>query len=277
MNITFQIDEYSYEINVNEFINIAIPLSFKGEQPNVFRARKASAKACETKDLIGDTRRGGSCNFEEYKLIPHCNGTHTECVGHLTHQRISIHNSLKDAFIPATLVTVQPENASKSGENYSVKFGVEDKLITKKILAEALKNTDEIFFHGLIVRVLPNNEDKMTRKYEESNSPYFSTEAMNFIREKNVKHLLVDLPSIDRTVDQGKLSNHRIFWKVEEGSYNLEEVSLINSTITELIFVPDNVIDGNYILNLQISPFESEASPSRPILFKIIKQNLTYI
>jgi kynurenine formamidase len=277
MNITFQIDEYSYEINVNEFINIAIPLSFKGEQPNVFRARKASAKACETKDLIGDTRRGGSCNFEEYKLIPHCNGTHTECVGHLTHQRISIHNSLKDAFIPATLVTVQPENASKSGENYSVKFGVEDKLITKKILAEALKNTDEIFFHGLIVRVLPNNEDKMTRKYEESNSPYFSTEAMNFIREKNFKHLLVDLPSIDRTVDQGKLSNHRIFWKVEEGSYNLEEASLINSTITELIFVPDNVIDGNYILNLQISPFESEASPSRPILFKIIKQNLTYI
>ena len=65
MNITFQIDEYSYEINVNEFINIAIPLSFKGEQPNVFRARKASAKACETKDLIGDTRLGGSCNFEE--------------------------------------------------------------------------------------------------------------------------------------------------------------------------------------------------------------------
>lgn len=272
MVFSFQLDNRNYRFDADERFDISIPLNFNGAQPNAYGVQRATAKACETESLIGDTRRGGSCNFEEYKLIPHCNGTHTECVGHLTHQRLSIHDSLKDAFIPATLITVQPENASKSGEKYSVKFGVNDKIITKKTLSEALKNKDEIFLRGLIIRILPNNQDKMTRKYEESNSSYFSTEAMNFIREKNVKHLLVDLPSIDRTDDQGKLANHRIFWNVEEGSYNLKEGSLINSTITEMIFVPDNVIDGNYMLNLQISPFKTDTSPSRPVLFKLYNQ-----
>ncbi|MEJ7863389.1 MAG: cyclase family protein, partial [Pyrinomonadaceae bacterium] len=272
MVFSFQLDNCNYRFDADEMFDISIPLNFNGAQPNAYGVQRATAKACEAESLIGDTRRGGSCNFEEYKLIPHCNGTHTECVGHLTHQRLSIHDSLKDAFIPATLITVQPENASKSGEKYSVKFGVNDKIITKKTLSEALKNKDEIFLRGLIIRILPNNQDKMTRKYEESNSSYFSTEAMNFIREKNVKHLLVDLPSIDRTDDQGKLANHRIFWNVEEGSYNLKEGSLINSTITEMIFVPDNVIDGNYMLNLQISPFKTDTSPSRPVLFKLYNQ-----
>ena len=72
------------------------------------------SKPCEAGELVGDTRRGGSCNFEQYSFIPHCNGTHTESIGHLTNERISVHESLKDVFIPATLVSVEPENASES-------------------------------------------------------------------------------------------------------------------------------------------------------------------
>ena len=95
---------------------------------------------------------------------------------------------------------------------------------------------------------------------------------MRFIVEKNVKHLLVDLPSIDRMFDEGKLSNHRIFWNVGQGSFETSEASFINNTITELIFVPDEVEDGNYLLNLQIAPFVADASPSRPLLFKIAEK-----
>jgi hypothetical protein len=29
------------------------------------------------------------------------------------------------------------------------------------------------------------------------------------------------------------------------------------------------VKDGSYILNLQIAPFENDASPSKPVLYKI--------
>ncbi|MDQ3181409.1 MAG: hypothetical protein M3Q33_12915, partial [Acidobacteriota bacterium] len=65
-----------------------------------------------------------------------------------------------------------------------------------------------------------------------------------------------------------KLSNHRIFWNVEQGAFSTNEKSLVNNTITEMIFVPDEITDGNYLLNLQIAAFAADASPSRPILFK---------
>jgi hypothetical protein len=79
----------------------------------------------------------------------------------------------------------------------------------------------------------------------------------------------VDVPSIDRTFDAGKLSNHRIFWSVEAGEFELSKASLIRNTITEMIFVPNVVEDAAYILNLQIAAFSADASPSRPRLFKV--------
>src|SRR5438067_13533678 len=99
----------SYEVELDDPIDISIPLNFNGTQPNAYGVDPASSKACEYGDLEGDTRRRGSCNFERVTLIPHCNGTHTECVGHITHARISVRNCLKDVFVPAVLVSVEPE------------------------------------------------------------------------------------------------------------------------------------------------------------------------
>ena len=266
MIISVQINNRNYQIETDAPLDISIPLDFGGAQPNAYGVERAAAKPCEAGSLIGDTRRGGSCNFEQYKFIPHCNGTHTECVGHLTRERISIRDCLKDAFIPATLVSIEPENAIESGESYSINFGETDEIITRKAIENALQNTEA---SALVVRTLPNDEDKKTRAYLENVPPFFSTEAMRLIVEKGIRHLLVDLPSIDRTFDEGKLANHRIFWNVGQGSFETSEASFINHTITELIFVPEAVEDGNYILNLQIAPFVADASPSRPVLFKI--------
>ncbi len=44
----------------------------------------------------------------------------------------------------------------------------------------------------------------------------------------------------------------------------------MNATITEMIYVSDEVEDGDYILNLQIASFENDASPSKPVLYKIL-------
>ena len=84
------------------------------------------------------------------------------------------------------------------------------------------------------------------------------------------KHLLCDLPSIDRIFDEGKLANHRAFWNVEPGKFETNENSFPEHTITELIFVPEKIKDGKYILNLQIAAFAADASPSRPVLFEIL-------
>ena len=42
-----------------------------------------------------------------------------------------------------------------------------------------------------------------------------------------------------------------------------------SNTLTELVYISDEIIDGDYYLNLQIMPIENDAAPSRPILFKI--------
>lgn len=275
MILSIQINNRTYKIDGENPLDISIPLDFRGAQPNAYGVEKATAKACEAGALVGDTRRGGSCNFEQYKFIPHCNGTHTECVGHLTRERISIRDCLKDAFIPATLVSLEPEKAIESGENYSMDLSDEaDELITRKAIENALRKlTDgnQDFLQALIIRTLPNDESKKTRAYPEHVPPFFSNEAMRLMVEKGVKHLLVDLPSIDRAFDEGKLSNHRIFWNVGQGSFETSEASRINHTITELIYVPEEIEDGNYLLNLQIAPFVADASPSRPVLFKLTK------
>jgi len=236
--------------------DLSIPLRFDAPQPNAYDVESATATACEYGDLVGDTRRGGSCNFERVILIPHCNGTHTECVGHITNERISIRDCLQDVLIPAVLVSVEPEE-----------YGMDDSVITRASLQAAI--ADKIFRApaAMVVRTLPNDNSKLSQTYDEKNiPPYFTEDAMRLIVERGFKHLLVDLPSIDRIYDEGSLANHRIFWNVKAGSREVDADTRINSTITELIYVPNEVGDGEYILNLQIAPFALDAAPSRPIL-----------
>jgi hypothetical protein len=72
------------------------------------------------------------------------------------------------------------------------------------------------------------------------------------------------MPSVDRESDEGKLAFHHAFWNVPENPND--------KTITELIYVNDEITDGLYILEMQMAPFENDASPSRPVLYKIQKK-----
>ncbi len=240
-------------------IDISIPLHFNGPQPNAFGVDAATSKP------IGDTRAGSSVNFEQYTFFPHCNGTHTECVGHITDERISVLDCLKDVFVAAVLVSVEPEN--RDGEL----------LITADLLRSVVTPEEPAFagegapVPALIVRTLPNDDRKLARRYGEGDlPPYFTAEAMEYLVACGFRHLLVDMPSIDRMFDEGKLVNHRIFWNVASGSREINAATRVNSTITELIYVPNEVADGEYLVNLQIAPFVSDCSPSRPILMGII-------
>jgi kynurenine formamidase len=128
-----------------------------------------------------------------------------------------------------------------------------------------------VFLKALIIRTLPNDNTKMSRNYSAQKPPFLSLDAMNFITELGVEHILVDLPSIDRAYDQGKLNTHHLFWNVASGSHETSSHSLVNKTITEMIYAADEIPDGSYLLNLQIAPFASDAAPSRPLLYPLIK------
>jgi len=248
-----QTEDQTLQINDVGGVDISIPLHFDEPQPNAFGVDSATATT------LGDTRSGSSVNFEQYNFIPHCNGTHTECVGHITDERISVGDCLRDVFMLATLISVEP--AVIDGD---LVIGVRELHQAFEALTEMRGNDTK----ALIVRTLPNDDSKLTRIYGDDIPPYFSTEAMEFIVDRGFKHLLVDMPSIDRIFDEGKLTNHRMFWNVEQGSREVNAATRRESTITELIYVPNTVADGEYLLNLQIAPFVSDATPSRPVLFK---------
>lgn len=268
MRLSFEISGRKFSIDTGEPLNISIPLLFNGEQPNTYDVDMASAKAYETGDFIGDTRRGGGCNFEEYRLIPHCNGTHTEGVGHISLERISIHDILKDVLIPSTLITVTPEKAGDTRDGYVPEKGSSDLLITRKSIEDALKDAGKDFLKGLIVRTLPNDDSKKSRRYMDNLPPFFSNDAIKYITSMGVDHLLMDIPSVDRTFDEGRLTSHHIFWDVKQGSHEVPKEKHSLKTITEMIYAPDNISDGHYMMNIQIPEFVADAAPSRIILFK---------
>jgi len=199
-------------------------------------------------EWIASVKDGASINFNTIQFNPHAHGTHTECVGHITEKVHSINTNLKTFFFLAELITVAPENYN------------EDKIISKKQLKFALGNKKR---DAIVLRTIPNTRDKLSRQYSHTNWPYLKADAVNYLVSKGIKHLLIDVPSIDKEKDDGQLLGHNIFW-------NTKGELRMDATITELIYVSNNIEDGEYFLNLQIAPFENDATPSKPILYKPI-------
>ncbi len=308
MKLKVEIRNSEYEVVVPGYC-IAVSLAFDGPQPSTYGVAAASAKAYEHDGWVGDVRRGGSCNFETYTLTPHCNGTHTECIGHLTAERVRIHERLTEAFTPARLISVVPRAAAETEDSYDPGFGESDWVIDRLLLEEAVlriegemsgpgssvgsksessesesSKSDESesladsesvaedesdLFAALVIRTLPNDRAKRTRDFMKTPPAFFTLEAMAYIRSLGIRHLLVDLPSVDRLFDEGKLSTHHLFWEISNDGTDQLEGERMFRTITEMVFVPDAVVDGHYLLNLQIAPFLSDAAPSRPILFEM--------
>lgn len=256
--------------DASEAIDISIPLQFGGPQPVHFGAPAASATALRSGDFVGDVRLGGSCNCEEYRLTPHCNGTHTECVGHVTGERVSVHRLLTRGAEVALLLSVEPVRASDTNEGSTPQPKHEDRLITRRALATAWECWLGIQPRALVIRTLPNDARKLSRVYEPQNPPaYLTREAVESIVARGIEHLLLDVPSLDRSHDEGRLSGHRIFWGLPPDSRSLAQARRPRATVTEMVFVPDKVADGFYLLDLQLAPFVADATPSRPLLFPL--------
>ncbi|MBT4478770.1 MAG: hypothetical protein HOC66_05120, partial [Flavobacteriales bacterium] len=173
-----KIKNSEFEVDFSKGNDISIPLNFNGAQPNTYGVDKASSQAYQDGNFIGDTRKGGPCNFETYSFTPHCNGTHTECIGHITDERITILDSLKEEIIPSTLVSIIPKTTT---ENYTPVLNKEDLVITKEELEIQLKGVNPEFLKGLVIRTLPNPESKKSRDYMKDTPSFFSIEAMGYI------------------------------------------------------------------------------------------------
>lgn len=243
----------TYEIDLSKPIDISIPLTNTDANPIAWYIEKPVIEPVRFGDWVGAVSEGSSTNFNNIFFNPHGHGTHTECLGHITKEFYSINQCLKRFFFMAELISVRPSEKD------------EDLIISKAQIEQALKGKNP---EALIIRTLPNDDGKKHKNYSNTNPPYLLEEAATFIRESGIKHLLIDLPSVDRESDEGKLLAHKAFWNVKNTD-NLNDDARLDCTITEMVFVDDAVKDGSYILNLQIASFENDASPSKPVLYRI--------
>lgn len=236
-------DQY---IETSEAIDISIPMGKLGGGAKAWYVNEPKMEPVRANGYVGSVAEGGSTNFRDITFNPHGNGTHTECLGHITKEVYSINKHLKEYFFDAIVVTITP-NKRENG----------DLVIEKWQLGEVIQNRTA---KAIVIRTLPNDPSKLTTDYSNTNPPYMDATCAESLAEMGCEHLLIDLPSVDRESDNGILAMHHAFWQVTQQPQ-------FHKTITELIYVPSNIKDGHYVLELQVAPFENDASPSRPILY----------
>lgn len=248
MKLETTINHQSYAIKTNEGICISIPLTSGKNNPKAFYAPDPKIEAVMANEFIGDTQQGGILNFKNVFYNPHGNGTHTECVGHIAKEFITLSACLTEYLFVASLITVVPANTNG------------DKIITKELLekAEIDKNAT-----ALIIRTTPNDDVKKTKDWSGTNPPYIHHEAMAFLVSVGIDHFLIDVPSVDRENDEGKLLAHKTFW-----NYPSENVRK-HATITEMIYAPNEIADGIYLLNIQVAPIALDACSSNIIIYPL--------
>lgn len=238
----------TFRVDLEQPIDISLPLSAGEENVNAFYLPPVEIEPFRSGDFTGSVAAGGPCNVNNISFNPHGNGTHTESVGHISKNDFPIHHCLRQFFFTTELISIAPEEIRN------------DRVITAEQVKELLGNKRP---EALIIRTVPNNREKRTRKYSGTNPAYLHHEAARLIAEYGIQHLLLDLPSVDREEDGGKLLAHHEFWRYPHATRD-------KCTITELIYVEDDVVDGSYFINIQIASFMNDASPSKPLLYKII-------
>ncbi|MGB0837716.1 MAG: cyclase family protein [Flavobacteriaceae bacterium] len=257
MELRLKIGNQWYQWDFDKGIDLSISLKNDGRNPAAWYVDAPEIQAVRQGDFIGKVSEGGSTNFNWIRFNPHAHMTHTECLGHITEEFYSINSQLKEFHFPSYLITVAPKEVDG------------DLIIDLAQLKARLSDRKEMqYAKALLIRTLPNDASKISRNYEHSNPPYFSREAMEFIVGLGIEHLLVDLPSVDKEKDGGALVNHNIFWQTQS------EESRKHATITEFIYVNEEIHDGFYLLDLAVAPIENDASPSRPVIYQLDKIDL---
>lgn len=266
----FEFEDHRLSADLAQPLSLAIPLDFDGPQPRFHGARRAHSAPLRVPGFAGDTREGGSCNCEEVLIVPHCNGTHTECVGHVTDDRVFVSEAVRGGMALALVVSVRPVAAAATPEGSDPAPAPGDLLVTAAALRAAMDGHPGLSPRALVVRTLPNGSDKITRHYEgEAPAPYLTREAAQLAVERGIDHLVLDLPSADRAHDQGRLTAHRVFFGLPAGSRHASAAARPHASITELAYVAPMIHDGWYLLDLQMPAFLADAAPSRPLLYPV--------
>lgn len=186
---------------------------------------------------------GAAVNVERICFYPHAHGTHTETLGHISETPLPISSLSLPFLITAKLIIPKLERRGA------------DLVLS----AQGLLACDFEGVKALIIKLHAGNE--YPSNYDHSNWPYLLAETAELLAKKGIEHLVLDTPSIDKEKDGGAVAAHKAYWQLETADQRN------NATITELAAIPDYLTPGSYLLQLQVAPIESDAAPSRPLIF----------
>lgn len=247
MIIQVEFSGNNYTSDLSQPLDISLPIKNGDNNPNCFWADPVEISTIIAGDFVGSVEQGGTANYQRLSMTPHGNGTHTECYGHISaNPNATMDQCLSKYHFVAALISV-PSTTLENG----------DEIVTYE---NFICQLDGQKVDAIIIRTLPNDSSKKLRKYSGSNPPYLDPKITKYYADNSIGHLLVDLPSVDRELDEGQLVAHKNFWQVEG------EIRKF-ATITELIYVEENIPDGLYLLNIQIPNIVMDAVPSKPLIY----------
>lgn len=247
LKLSLSVGAAAITVDVSQAIDISIGIS-PDEQPNAFYLPRAEFTPFRFGDFVGSIEEGGLVRCDVITFAPHGNGTHTECIGHVAGQRYRLPECMADLVDSAQLITIGLTDVDG------------DHVVTRLALERAW---DPSGCTTLVIRTTPNDGAKKHRQWSGTNPPYVLPDAMQLIVDRGVKHLLIDLPSVDREESGRQLPAHWTFWQ-------WPTAPRVRCTITEFIYVPNSIADGVYGIMFNVARFDGDAAPSRPYLLPSI-------
>jgi len=270
-----------WQVDLQHGHDLSLPIDPGGEHPRFFCAEHASARPLQSGSFIGSIASGGPVNAEILEIIPHCQGTHTESVAHVTAGSASAYATAgggagdkhqigmaNTSLLGAVLISLPGTAVDATQERYQLGALAEEPVLTCAALqrdarlSSALEHADAV-----IIRSLPNPVSKRSRNYGQLPwYPVLSEQAIGYLTSLRLRHLLIDTPSLDRADDGGRVCNHKTWWGVQADG----RIEHPQRLLTEMIYAHDDIADGLYLLDMQIAPLISDAVPSRPVIFPLL-------
>lgn len=248
MNCTIQLDNQQVTIDLQNKIPCFFSLVNGENNPRCFYLPYPKYEPFRIGSFVGSIAEGGVANCMVVTVAPHGAGTHTECIGHIAKGDYSISDILTDSFFLGYYSSV------------AVMSDGEDTVVSHSEILEILLKLPK----GTTALAL-NVAGNYTNDNSGTNPAYFLPETMEMIVNSGIEHLIVNIPSIDKEEDGGILASHHTFWNYKRaGSPRYE------ATITELANFPEDLESGRYMVEIQIAPIHSDASPSRIFLYPIV-------
>lgn len=245
MKSTIRIGEKDYYYHLDRPLDITRTLKPNStEQFGCFGAPKIEAKPSFAGTFELSIKAGSPVNSFDLFVNTHGRTTHTECLSHVKDDKLTITDSLQNYFFIASLVSVDvSENNQISAESLD--------------LEEIHEQSSAV-----LIRTLPNDMSKQDFDYTGTNPAYISPALMQQLVDKDISHLIVDLPSVDPENDGGKVQAHKTFWGIPDKERH-------HTTITEMVYIPNEIKDGFYLVSIHPIKIELDAGISRVVLYKL--------